>query len=194
MATSTIIELLATFSGLVYIILLIREKILCWPFAIAGSLLSIYLFVDSKLYSEAVLYSFYVFTGIWGWIRWHSRDADDHNPVVHYDLPPHLLIIFVSVAGGFVLGSFFEHYTDAQRPYLDALTTCFSFAATYLEVKKVLQAWLYWIAINFASIWLYHDRELDIYAALIGVYAVLSVWGFIQWYRVYRSYGKGSAA
>ena len=54
-STALVVEVLATAANLVFIILLIREKILCWPFGIAGSLLSIYLFVDARLYSEAFL-------------------------------------------------------------------------------------------------------------------------------------------
>ena len=77
--------------------------------------------------------------------------------------------------------------TDAARPYADALTTVFSLIATYLEVTKTLEAWLYWLAVNLLSIWLYHDRQLDIYAALIGVYAALSAWGLWSWWRLSRN-------
>jgi nicotinamide mononucleotide transporter len=187
MSIATIIEILATLLNLFYVIFLIRERIICWPFGIAGSLLSIYLFVDSRLYSEALLYSYYVGMGIWGWMRWHLRDVNDNNPVVRYTIPKHMLIVFVSSAGAIILGTLFATYSGAERPYIDAFTTAFSFAATYMQVKKVLETWLYWIVINLASIWLYHDRSLDIYAALIFVYAVLAVWGFIQWVGVYRS-------
>ena len=187
MALNTLIEILATGAGLVYIIFLIREKVICWPFGIAGSLLSIYLFVDGKLYSEAVLYSYYVVMGFWGWARWSRREAADDNPVVHYGPAPNAVIIAVSAAGALALGSFFAYYTDAQRPYIDAFTTAFSFAATYMEVKKVLETWVYWIVLNITSIWLYMDRSLDIYAGLICVYAVLSVWGLVQWLHSYRA-------
>ena len=61
----------------------------------------------------------------------------------------------------------------------------FSFLGTYLEITKVLEVWIYWLLINLASVWLYHDRDLEIYAALIGCYSVLSVWGFIRWRRTY---------
>lgn len=194
MPINTLIEIAATLAGLVYIVFLIRENIICWPFGIVGSLLSIYLFIDGKLYSEAFLYSYYVLMGIWGWIRWHRREDAQHNPVVRFGLPQHLLIIFVSAAGAIALGWFFSSFTDAQRPWIDALTTAFSFAATWMEVKKVLETWLYWIVLNLASIWLYHDRALDIYALLICVYAVMSVWGFIQWSRVYRGYGEATSS
>ena len=42
------------------------------------------------------------------------------------------------------------------------------------------------LGLVFVGVQLYQDRQLDIYAALIGIYAVLSVWGFLQWLRAYR--------
>jgi nicotinamide mononucleotide transporter len=186
MAMNTWIEIFATFAGLIYIMLLIRENIICWPFGIAGSLLSIYLFIDGKLYSEAFLYSYYVLMGAWGWVRWSRRNSLMDNPIVRYAPPTHALIVLLSSLGAVALGAFFSNFTVAQRPYIDAFTTAFSFAATYMEVKKVLETWIYWIVLNLASIWLYMDRSLDIYAALICVYAVVSVWGLIQWTRAYR--------
>jgi nicotinamide mononucleotide transporter len=163
MAVNTLVEILATLAGLAYVVFLIREKVIAWPFGIAGSLLSIYLFIDGKLYSEAFLYGFYVIAGFWGWIRWSRRVAVDHNPVVRYRLGVHLMIVLAASLGALALAAFFSTYTDAQRPYIDAFTTAFSFAATYMEVKKVLETWVYWIVLNVASIWLYMDRSLDIY-------------------------------
>jgi nicotinamide mononucleotide transporter len=58
---------------------------------------------------------------------------------------------------------------------------------TYLEITKVMEAWVYWLLINLASVWLYHDRSLDIYAALIALYSVLSIWGFFLWRASYQS-------
>ncbi len=186
MEFNTLVEIAATLCGLVYILFMIRERIICWPFGIAGSLLSVYLFVDSRLYSEAILYFFYVVMGFWGWQRWARREALADNPVVHYSFARHLPLIAISLLGSYALGWFFHTYTDAARPWVDATTTVFSFTATYLEVKKVLETWLYWIVLNAVSIWLYADRSLDIYAALIVVYTLLSFWGLIQWWLVWR--------
>lgn len=185
-----LVEVLATLCGLAFIVLLIRDRVACWPFGITGSLLSIYLFMEGRLYSEAILYVYYVGMGVWGWIRWHRRAAGDNNPVVHYGVPANLAIVVVASLAALALGSFFASHSDAQRPYIDAFTTAFSFAATYLEVKKVLETWLYWIVLNSVSIWLYMDRSLDIYAGLICVYAVLSVWGLVRWWQLFRAQGS----
>jgi len=187
LSLSLIVEILATSANLAYILLLIREKIACWPFGIAGSLLSIYLFIDVRLYSEAILYLFYVVMGVWGWIRWHRRIEENGNPVTRWRADYHLRAIVIACVIALGWGYTVQFYSDAERPVFDAFTTVFSFLGTYLEVTKVLEAWLYWLVINLASVWLYHDRSLDIYAVLIGFYSVLSVWGFLNWRKTFRA-------
>jgi nicotinamide mononucleotide transporter len=187
LSTALIVEILATGASLLYIILLIREKIACWPFGIAGSLLSIYLFIDARLYSEAFLYFFYAVMGVWGWIHWHRRIEQDSNPVIRWRLHHHVRAIVIACVIAIGLGYTVHFYSDAERPLFDAFITIFSFLGTYLEITKVLEAWLYWLLINLASVWLYHDRSLDIYAVLIGIYSLLSVWGFISWRKTFRA-------
>ena len=178
---------MATGANLLYVVLLIRERVICWPFGIAGSLLSIYLFIDTRLYSEAMLYTFYVGMGVWGWARWTARADAGNHPVTRLSLRGNLALIAVSATFGLTLGHLLGTFTDAQRPLIDAMTTSFSFAATFLQVRKMLDAWVYWMVINAVTIWLYQDRALDIYAALMALYAVLSVVGFVRWRKAYRN-------
>lgn len=186
LSTTLIVEILATCASLLYIILMVRENIACWAFGISSSLLSIYLFMDVRLYSEAALYGFYAVMGAWGWMRWHTRMEVDNNPVVHWRVDLHVRAIIVGCLLALGLGFMMQHYSDAERPVFNAFTTVFSVLGTFLEINKVLEAWLYWLIINVASVWLYHDRDLDIYAVLIGFYSVLSVWGYWRWHHTYR--------
>lgn len=187
MPDTNIIEIVAVAASLLYIVLLILERVSCWPFGIAGSLLSIYLFIDTRLYSEAILYAFYVGMGVWGWARWTARAKVGSHPVTRLSIRGNAALIAVSLTFGLTLGHLLATFTDAERPLIDAMTTSFSFAATFLEVRKTLDAWVYWMIINFVTIWLYQDRALDIYAALMALYAVLSVVGFVRWRKAYRN-------
>ena len=182
-----VVEILATGATLTYLLLLIREKIACWAFGIAGCLLSVYLFIDARLYFQAVLYFFYAAMGVWGWMRWHRRLEDDRNPVVLWRVTYHLHAIVIACFLALGLGYAAQHYSDAERPVFDAFITTFSFLGTYLEVTKVLEAWIYWLVINLASVWLYHDRGLENYAILMGIYSAMSVWGFLSWLRTLQA-------
>ncbi|MCB1687749.1 MAG: nicotinamide mononucleotide transporter [Halioglobus sp.] len=193
MSTLLIVEILGTAANLLFVVLLIREKILCWAFGIVGSLLSVYLFIDARLYSEAFLYVFYAAMGCWGWLRWHRHAEIDANPVTKWPAVFHWWALLLGGMLALSLGYSVQHYSDAERPLIDAFTTLFSILATFMEITKVLEAWIYWLIINLASVWLYHDRNLDIYAVLIGLYSVLSIWGFFSWRKTYQSQLEATA-
>ena len=181
------VQVAGAVASLLYLYLLMRERVLCWPFGIVGSLLSVYLFLHTRLYSEAILYFFYAVMGVWGWLRWHQREAQDNNPITTRAAAFHLRAIALTAIAALGWGWAVGAFTDAQRPLIDAFTTAFSFFATYLQIAKVLESWLYWIVLNAVSIWLYQDRALDIYALLIAIYTVLSVTGFVQWRNKMRA-------
>lgn len=191
----TLLEWASVIFGLLYLILLIEGKIWCWYFGIIGSGLSIILFYRTGLYSESILYIYYVLIGIYGLYAWGKKaessddilDRDKSNTHLQYQEWPflhHITAILICLLSSAGLGYFFEHYTDAKNAYLDSFTTVFSFFASYLETRKVVSAWLYWIILNGLTIYLYNLRELDIYALLTVVYFIASFLGFIKWRKL----------
>ena len=153
-------------------------------FGIIGSLLSIYLFYHSRLYSEAILYSYYVFMGFYGYHLWGRKSHDSSSLLLVVNELKwfyHLIFVFVCSVLAVAMAWFFDTYSDADKPYLDAFTTVFSFLATYLEAIKVLSAWIYWIVLNGLTIGLYFSKGLDIYAGLSLVYFIMSFVGYFSW-------------
>lgn len=181
------IEILAVAFNLIYLVLLIKENIWCWPSGILASILSISLFLDAKLYSEVILYAFYVLIGVYGWLVWSGKlSSNKQVQIKTWKIKPHLIALAIGLIGMFGLGYYFGTKTDADKPYFDAFSTSFSFVASFMEAYKVLSAWVYWIILNLFSIWLYHSRELDVYAGLMIVYAIASVWGLLEWRKKYQ--------
>jgi len=177
------IEILATATSLGYLFLLIRQNIWCWPLAIVSAFLSIYLFLESKLYSEAILYGYYALIAAYGWWNW-SRPK---NPLKITTWQPkyHLLTVVIGAVLSVGLGYTFITFTDADKPYLDATTSIFSFIASILEARKILSAWVYWIAINGVTVGLYFSKSLDIYAAVMVIYFIMSIVGYREWKKDY---------
>ncbi len=179
-----LLEIVAVVFGVLYTTLMAHNKISCWIFGIIGSLLSVYLFiVYAKLYAEAVLYVFYVFAGIYGWVEWKKQKQVEE--VYSHKLLTHIKLILVGVVLSFLLYFGLSYFfKEAEKPLIDSFTTVFSFIATYLMAKKWMGNWFYWLVIDAISVYLYYSRGLEIYALLMLVYTGLVVYGYVQWKKL----------
>jgi nicotinamide mononucleotide transporter len=176
------VEIVAVLAGIVYVVLSAQDNIWCWSFGILNALLSIYLFYHSQLYAESFLYVYYVLAGIYGWYSWGKGwGAQEHLAISAWKLQKHAPVLLISEVLSLILGYILAHYTDARYPWMDAHTTLFSFAATFLSTRKVLENWIYWIIIDAVSIGICWGRELYFYAFLMVVYTIMAYWGWRNW-------------
>lgn len=177
-------EIAAVICNLIFVLLIIKQKKSGWYFGILGSALSIFVFVETKYYLEAMLYGFYVVAGFYGIYQWNLPQK---NTITDINWQKHGVFIIGCTVLSLLLGEIFYRYTDASLPYIDAATTVFSLLATFLEAKKILSAWLYWIVLNAFSIWFYSQKDIYIYAALMIIYTLLSVVGYSSWRKAYKN-------
>ncbi|MBI1308151.1 MAG: hypothetical protein GC181_16230 [Bacteroidetes bacterium] len=174
--------------NLVFIILVIREHILCWLFGILGSLTLAIIWAsdDVRLYSEGILYLLYALFGVYGWIHWNRKKDQPKLKVVSKSLQWHSLPFLVAAIGTIVLGFIMSNYTTASIPWVDATTTSFSLLATWMEARKIIEGWYYWIVLNFASIFIYAFKDVNGAVLIMIAYFVLSVVGLIAWRKQLR--------
>ena len=86
--------------------------------------------------------------------------------------------ILLALGLGFAMSN-----TNADKPYVDALSTIFGVIATFLEIYKYHIAWSFWIAINIYSIGLYLSSDLFFYAAQSILYTIMSIYGLVAWQK-----------
>ncbi|MFT5725026.1 MAG: nicotinamide mononucleotide transporter [Bacteroidia bacterium] len=186
----SVLEWIVFTLNVVFLVLLIRENIWCWVFGIVASALSVSLFYQAQLYSETLLYSVYVVLGLYAWITWHRNSLKQQMPILKKGSQFHLIAIVIGIAVWSLLGFFFMLYTDSKLPWADAFTTAFAFVATYLEAKKILHHWVYWIVVNLFSIWLYQSRDLPILAMMMLMFGIFSVAGLLIWKKQYQDQSR----
>ncbi|HKL03736.1 MAG TPA: nicotinamide riboside transporter PnuC [Cryomorphaceae bacterium] len=179
------IEIAAVLFNVAYVLLAARESIWCWPLGILGSGLSIWLFIIAGLYAESVLFTYYVFMGFYGWFAWSRSSANSGIEIRTWNWQVHFAVLTGGFIGSYGVYAALVNFTDAQMPLLDAYTTVFSFIATWMVAKRVLENWVYWIAIDALTIYLYFSRELYIYAVLSAAYTVIAFYGYAAWYKSY---------
>jgi nicotinamide mononucleotide transporter len=174
--------LIAVAFALLYVLLAMRESILCWPAAIISSLLYIKIFFEAALYTESVLQLFFIAISCEGLRRWkQGGDGVPQAKIRVQTLKFHLKGITATATLGLMLGAVVSETTGASYAYLDSLITIFSIYTTILVTDKILESWIYWIAIDIVAAALYFTKELYFTSALFGLYVLLAALGYVQW-------------
>ena len=175
----SVIESIAVIFSVIYVILVSKENIWCWAAAGISVLLYIYICFSAQLYPETGLQIFYLMMAIYGYYNWNKNDGN--LQITQWATDKHLLLILVGAIIAFLMGFYFATYTDSKMPIVDSFTTVFSTIATYMVTKKILENWLYWIAIDAISVYLYFNRELHLTSLLFIAYTIIAIIGYFTW-------------
>jgi|TARA_B110000977_G_scaffold150083_1_gene190259 nicotinamide mononucleotide transporter len=184
---NSLLELTAVVFAIAYLILAVRENILCWFAAGISTVIFLAIFWDVKLYMESGLQVYYLAMAAFGLHQWRQvGDGSTSLQVSMWSMRKHLvalaLIAMLTLISGYLLNS----GTDAKLPYLDSFTTWASVVTTVMVARKVLENWIYWLVIDSVSIYLYIDRELYFTAILFAVYIVIIFFGWFSWSKNYQ--------
>lgn len=182
MTTDQIIEWTAAAFGLLSVGLTIRQHLLCWPIGIVNVALYIWVFFQSKLYSDAGLQVVYVVLQFYGWHEWlHGGEAKSE---LHVSSTPgrfRPVLLCLGIAGTLGLGAFFDTRTDAAMPYWDAGITSFSLVAQWMMAKKFLENWIVWLLVDVVAIGVFAVKGLYPTALLYAVFCGMAISGYLQW-------------
>lgn len=182
-------ELIGAVLGIVMVVCNMRQIHWGWPLAFASSLLYVLVFADAKLYAEAALQIFFALTAIWGWLQWlRGLQADGQAlKVRRLDKPVALNLIAFCAVSFPAIALFLMTFTNTDVPWLDALPTVLSLAATYLLGKKYIDNWPLWIVVNIISIALFAYKGLWLTVGLYAVFAVMAALGWQAWARAMKA-------
>ena len=176
----SLMEVCAVGLAVAYVLLAVYQRRLCWIAAIASAALYIVIFWQVQLYLEAALQVFYIVMAIYGWFAW-SRTPDAVESIRTWPLRHHLVACLLLLTLSLATGVAMSALTDAASPFVDAATTLSALLATWMVANKLLENWLYWIAIDIASVGLYLSRGLTLTAILFAGYVLLAGWGYLTW-------------
>ena len=186
------IELLATVLLIANVYLLAKQKLINYWFGLAGVLVMGYVCKEYLLYSDMLLqWAFYAPLQIVGFVMWKygktlgevASDSLDSMKIVTIANSTRILIVIGILLGAFGMGAFMANFTDAAVPYIDALTTTMSIAASIMLLKKIWENWIIWIAMDLIAIPVYYSREMFVVSGLYVVFLGLATYGLVTWYK-----------
>lgn len=175
------IEYAAVALGILNVILAARGNIWCWPIGIIGGALYVYLNLGWQLYYDMILQFFYVLAGFYGWWKWTRKEGEAELPIIQWKFKQQLPLLLSGIVLSVILGSITYYYLRTYITYFDATLTVFSFIATWMMAKKVIENWLWWIVIDSAGILLYWLKDAPATSFLFFVLTLGAAYAYYNW-------------
>lgn len=185
-------------TGVIYIILEIRQKNLMWVVGIATSLAAMWVFFRQGLYASFGLNTYYLITafiGLWQWgkdrqrlgagVPKKSKSKKKSTPTIHLNRLSWKTVVISAVfmvAGTFGMAQLME-LLENPMSYLDSAVTVMSVVATWWLVRAYIQQWWLWIVADALSTALCISQGMWMMAVLYGAYSLSAIYGYIHWKR-----------
>ncbi|WP_162303510.1 nicotinamide riboside transporter PnuC [Hymenobacter sediminis] len=181
------LEWVAVLTGFACVWLAARESLWNFPVAIFSCALFVVVYYQAKLYSDCGLQGAFILLSVYGWYEWlHGGKNRAELPVSRvrpWEWMACLLFIAAFTLG---FGYYLQNHTDAALPHWDSLTTAISLAAQYLLMRKRLENWWLWIAVDIMYVPILWYKQLYPTSALYALYLGLALYGFLEWRRTLR--------
>lgn len=178
------IEWIAVATTLLAVYLTTRQIVWCWPLGMISVTLYAWVFYVAKLYADMGLQTLYLALAAYGWWAWtHGSGDRGELPVSTTPTSWRFILLAIGTVGGITLGSVLSRHTDASLPFMDSTLTSFSVVAQWMQTRKLLEAWLVWLAVDIFYVGMFLYKKLYPTAGLYIVFLYLAVLGFIAWRR-----------
>ena len=180
------IEVAGTVLSVAAVVLTIRRTVWCWPVWMAATVLYGVVFAQARLYSDFLLQGFFLVMQVLGWRAWGRSDANADLPVRRMSVGETARWAVGTVAGAAIWGWGMATFTNAAAPVPDAFVAIGSVAGQWLQTRKRVESWVWWIVVDTVASALYATRGLHPTAELYAGFTVLAVVGLRDWGKVSR--------
>lgn len=174
--SSSPFEVLALVLNLVYVVLAVAGRRLCFPVGAIGALAYATVVWQQRLFGQVGLQCVYLLLMFDGWFRWgRSESRVTRNGARDWLLGLILWgVLFLALGRGFA-------GLEGTAPWSDALATSVSLWAQVLLNQRRLETWLLWLLVNLFYVALYYHQGLSLLALLHLVFLGLAAWGLKTW-------------
>src|SRR5688572_4332133 len=182
-----IYEVVGTIFGLAGVWLATRQNVWTWPVGLVSVAMYIVFFYQIKLYADMGLQVFFAGASLYGWYEWlHGGKNKTELPVSILSVKGRMLAIISGILFTFILGFYFQNFTDASYPVLDSSLAAFSLVGQFLLTRKKIENWVLWFVVDVVYVWLYVQKEAYLTAILYFVFLGLAIQGFLAWRREFN--------
>ncbi|MAQ32304.1 MAG: hypothetical protein CMD26_06220 [Flavobacteriales bacterium] len=181
-----IYQFLGVIMSIIYVILSIKENILCWIALILAAILNMYAYYLINLPLQSLMQIFFILTALYGWYNWSKKTKKEPLKISTWSLQKHLSwtifgIISTILITGMLLTLNTNSALHSEYPFLDALMFVFNIIPMYMTGKKILESWLYFIIIDVISGVFYGLTGEYFFCFLFICYIFFATKGYLTW-------------
>jgi len=176
------IEIIAVFFGLISVWFARNESIWVFPTGLINVGLYVFVFFGSKLYANMGINFYFVIMSIYGWYNWSRVDINKkHIPITKCTRKEYLQNIGLFTVSFVVLYFLLKNETDSKFPIADSFTSALYILGMWLQTRKKIENWIFWIIGDLLAI------PLCIYSGLIFsgfqyiIFLLIAISGYFEW-------------
>lgn len=181
------LEVIGTIVGLVYLWLEYKASIYLWIASIIMPAIYIFVYYDAGLYADFGINIYYLGAAVYGWLVWrfgNKSKAQKELPITRMPMKSWLKVSMVYIVAQLLIAWILIEYTDSNVPWGDAFTTALSVVGMWMLARKYLEQWWVWIVVDVVCVGLYIYKELFFTAGLYAFYAIIAIFGWLNWKRL----------
>lgn len=159
-----------------------KNSVHVWWTGMIGVTLYAVMFFGAKLYADVVLQGFFFGTSVVGWWQWkHGGAGGTELPITTLPGRQRALAVVAVLGAAVFFGTVFSRFTDAALPYADSFILGGSVVAQLLMMRRKIEHWPIWIAVDVVAVAVYSIKALYLTAGVYAVLLVLCLFGIREW-------------
>jgi len=179
---TTYIEIIAVFFGLISVWYARNENIWVYPTGIINVGLYVFIFFGSKLYANMGINIYFLIMSIYGWYNWSRLDENkNHIPISKCSRKEYLQNTGIFIVSFATLYFLLKNTTDSRFPIGDSFTSALYILGMWLQCRKKLENWTFWIIGDLLAIPLCLYSGLIFSAFQFSVFLIIAISGYIEW-------------
>ncbi len=191
----TLMQIFTLVTGVIYIVLEIRQKNLMWAVGVLTAAAAMWVFFRQGLYASFGLNVYYFAVSFWGLWQWRrtkrrvrknlSSVRDDEICLNRLTLPVLAVSAVAAVLGTAALAVVMERFENPVS-YMDSAVAVLSAIATWWLGRAYLEQWYIWIVADCVLTVMCAMQGLWWMSGLYLIYTAAAAYGLVHW----KKYGK----
>ena len=182
------LEIIGTIVGLAYLWLEYRASIYLWIASIIMPAIYIFVYYEAGLYADFGINIYYLGAAVYGWMVWKYGKPKEQEelPITRIPIRSWLKAFIVFWVALLAIAWLLINCTDSDVPWWDAFTTALSVVGMWMLARKYLEQWWIWMVVDVVCVGLYIYKDLYFTAGLYALYAIISVFGWMNWRKLMK--------